>query len=248
MKQVKTRIFTMSLALTAMVVPALTAHAAQVETFNSSLSAPGVYFGTGNSNSGFDVVTATNALTEGTLQLGLEAVNRHVGPITPTGNDYVYSPGPGTPSTLANWDFVYSVNTGSDSLLAYTYGLTITDVTKSKSVSFNPALVPDNAQANGSATCNATSSKPCTGFTYATDDGFQNSENLGFSFFSTPLGFDPNAADTYSITLSAVDATDPSVTIYLTPTTSAPEPSSLVLLGSGLLSGAGMLIRKRRTV
>jgi hypothetical protein len=78
----------------------------------------------------------------------------------------------------------------------------------------------------------------------AKDNGFQNSENLGFSFLP---GFNVNSADEYTIVLTATSTapggdvvTD---TINVVPT---PEPSSLVFLGTGLLGGLGTMIRRRR--
>jgi hypothetical protein len=226
------------------------AYADPVESFNSSLTqgptTQKVYFGNTTANSGFTVLTGTNSVTGGTLQLGLEAITRFQGPITPDTNDYTYAPGTGTPGD-ATWDFEFSVNTGSDPLSEYTYNITIHDVTTGKSATFDPTALPDNGQANGANVF-------CSGCAYvATNDGFQNAENLGFSFLSTQLGgFNPNAADTYQITLSAtsVDGVDPGVTINVLPPLvtppAVPEPSSFVLLGTGLIGGIGSMIRRRR--
>ncbi len=238
----KTKFFTLFLALTAMVITSSTAHADPIETFNSSLSGPGTYFGTGNSNAGWDVLTG-NASTGSTLQLGLEAINRFVGPITPTTNDYTYTPGAGTSQNLGTWDFAFSVNTGTDPLSNYLFGMTIADLTTGKSFTFNPTLLPDNAQVDkfGTVLC-----KPKGCPTNMNNSGFQNAENLGFGFLP---GYNPNSADYYAITLSAIPldgSVDPSLTIDVTPKFAAPtpEPSSLMLLGTGILGLAGFSRRK----
>lgn len=224
----------LSLALLALVVAPRSASADEI--FNTALAAPGVYFGSGNVNSGFTVLDTTN--TDGsTLELALEAVTRFVGPITPTTNDYTAAASSGP---RASWDFVFSVNTGTDPLSAYTYSLVVENDNTHTSYSFNPTLLPDNAQV-GSFACSACAFN-------SANNGFQNSENLGFSFLAGPLGFSASAPDTYTITLSADPVnginTDPSVSINVNAET--PEPATWALMGGGLLVLGFAAFRRKR--
>lgn len=235
----------MILTLTAAVILAPAASAE--EFFDAALaSPPGVYWGTGNINAGFTVLDTTN--NDGSvLELGLSAIDRFVGPITPSGNEYTVSPSSGPD---ASWDFVFSVNTNAtglstgDTLGDYTYLLTITNETTSLSESFSPTLLPDNAQ-YGSAAC----PNEHAGCAYnSANSGMQNAENLGFSFLATNIGFDPSAADTYEITLAATTVngsinTDPAVTILVNVGNTVPEPSALSLLGTVLF--AVLFVNKR---
>jgi hypothetical protein len=210
-------------------------------SYDAALSSPGGFYnGTGGINAGFTVLDASN--TDGSsLELGLSAIQRFMGPITPTGNDYTAPLG--ISGGDAKWDFSFSVYTGSDSLSAYTYSVTITDQTTHATVNFDPTLL-DNSYWSGGATGHETSTKDLS-----TEDGLQNSENLSFSFLSSALGFNPNSTDPYLITLAA-DPTDStsvdSVSIEVNqPASTVPEPGSISIAAGGLLLLGIVFLKKR---
>lgn len=207
----------------------------------SLVDPPGYYNGTGGINSGFTVDT------DGNLELGLSAILRFIGPITPVGNDYAVPLG-GDPahSGDAYWNFSFSVNTqaggGTDVLSNFVYSMTILDENNLSTFTFDPTLLPDNSYWNGVKTM--TKDLP-------NESGFQNSENLSFGFLP---GFDPNSTDSYLITLSAIRANtidlleDPSVTIEINGRSVAatPEPGSLGLFGSSLLAVIAIVLWRRK--
>jgi len=175
------------------------------------------------------------------LELGLSAILRFTGAITPTGNDYTVPLG--TSGGDALWDFSFSAYSGTDALSAYTYSLTITDQATAASVSFDPTLLPDNSYWTGGANIGA----PAAGAETSTkdldsDDGFQNSENLSFSFLSSALGFNPNSTDPYLITLAATPVSgtvDASVSIEVNqPASAVPEPRFSSIAMGGLFLAA----------
>ncbi len=169
---------------------------AETTTFDSSLGGPGFYNGSGNPDQNFTIVT------QGNLQLGLEASLRFVGPIDP-GNSSNYIAPTGTAGGDALWDVPFSVNTqsggGTGVLGNFSYTLQFLDTTTSNSGPiFDPSTaIPDDSYQG------STGKTVGIGTKNATDFGFQNAENFSFEGFLP--GFDPNATDTYEAILTAYD-------------------------------------------
>lgn len=207
--------------------------------FDTSLVAPGVYFGTGNANEYFVTNTASN------IELGLGTLERFVTPIAPiTSTSSTYNVMTGTTTvagkTGAAWDFEFSINTnangtGDGTLAGITSSLCVQDVGAGTKNCFDPLAIPDDAHAS-SATA-------------------QNAEALQFLDTTTPTDtrfFDPafniNANDTYIFTLSAFNADRILIdTVRMTDiagTGAVPEPVSLSLFGMGIV-GLG-LVRRRK--
>jgi len=219
--------------------------AADTLSYDASLtSPPGVYFGTGNSNSNFTITT------NGTTELGLSVIQRYIGPIDPGSGSNVYDVQTGATTvpgkTGPTWGVDFSVNTqyngGSDVLDAFNYSLTVVDLTTSTTLlsGFNPvtSLPDDSGYGSGGAT---------NGVNVATEWGAQNSEPL-----SILAGFNENSPDLYEITLSEVNSDHrptESVTVFANATGAppVPEPGSWVLLGTIAL-GVVYNLQKRKRV
>jgi hypothetical protein len=209
----------------AMAVTAFAGTANAVTSYDSALLVPpGVYYGTGNPNSGFTVNTQDG------VELGLGTQMRFGDAVAPspiTGNIYYVPTGYYPSTTDALWNFRFSVNLqAGDVAPTYNTGSTTTTLTISDlfnaAVSFNPfTALPDNA--------------------LFSNTGFQNSENIGFGGYYNPL-----IADIYTITLHTVansGADLGSVTEIINATT--PIPAALPLFASGL-GVMGWLARRRK--
>jgi hypothetical protein len=208
-------------------------------SYDAPLSSPGGFYnGSGGVNEGFTVLDATNS-DGSSLELGLSAILRYMGPITPSGNDYTVPLGTGGGSD-ALWNFNFSVYTGTDALSAYTYSVTITNQTTAATYTFGPTtLLPDNSYWTVGTPGHETSTE-----SLSTEDGFQNSENLSFGFLAGPLGFSPTSTDPYLITLAATPKSGPvdSVSIEVNP---VPEPGSISIATGGLFLLGIVFIKKR---
>ena len=198
---------------------------------------PGVYFGSGNINDHFTVDRT------GSIETGLSAINRFIGPVTPTGSTYFVPTGPTSVpgKTGSEWGFVFSVNLNYNganpnaSLSDISTRLTLNDVGLGTTGSFDPMIIPDNAISGA---------------------GFQNSEALSFSLIAAALGdpgYNINADDTYIFTLDVLDhagallSSNQMTVIAGKGATDVPEPMTLSLFAAGLV-GAGVLGRRRKAI
>jgi hypothetical protein len=216
------------------------AHADPV--YNTSLASPGVYFGTGNSNSGFTVDTENN------VEIGLSAIDRYVGPITPDGDLYDVPLGDAAPpNTGSAWGVTFSINLrdggGTLTLSGIDAVLTVTDVGTGFTASIPEFLtaLADNTCYNGSVDATCTS---------GSDYGVQNSEPGSLFSAIGDAGFSDQTGDTYEITLDVYGCSDNDCKTNLLVTDSIqidaiPEPSALVILWTAL-AGLGLFRYRRR--
>ena len=187
---------------------------------NTSLADPGYYNGTGAINGGFTVDT------ENGVEAGLRASIRGGGggPITPIGN--VYDAPIGLKGGDALWNFDYSVNAGA---LTGTYAvLSIINLANNQTTTFTDST--STRAALGDAT---------------QGNGYQNSENLQFSFLADPLGFSADALATYDIILDVYSATNTELASVSIDVSAVPEASTWAMMIIGFC-GLGFLAYRKQ--
>jgi hypothetical protein len=237
--------------------------ASAATVYDSNLTAPGgtsgasaVYYGTGNAGTNYSWAVATG----GGIEIGLQGLTRFVGPIS-SDNAGNYITDIGESSGIAPWDFAYSIDlqpTGSASQLTLSdinAEITITDANSASEITFNAVgngtLVLPGAGPVDDAEVNATSiSSDASKHALADPFGAQNAENVGFfnvatsNPFLSGSPFNLDAPDTYTITLTLTGAESLTDTIKVQTVT--PEPSTWLLLGTGM-AAAAFFVRRRRS-
>lgn len=188
------------------------------------------------------------------METGLSAIERFVGPITPTGSVYNVSTGPTSEvgHTGSDWGFVFSVNLNADgngglNLGNITTRLSLQDVGLGTTGFFDALIIPDNSLYGASGACTPAISCGSSANYYA----FQNSEALSFSAIAAILNdplYNINADDTYIFGLEVfsdnVLLSSNQITVVAGRGADVPEPLTISLFSAGLVGAA--VARRRR--
>jgi hypothetical protein len=225
-------------------------------TFDTDLGAPGWFAGTGNPNGGFTL------FAENGVELALRAKYRqNPAPIHSATNLYNVVSGPQTAATSggpanagrAAWNYEMGINLrpggiGSLTLadiVASTF-ITIEDLTAGLSsgpIAFFSTFAVDHDTFGPGGEVNQ-----ADGPGYLASWAAQNSQNPVFANFTIP--FDMNNAHLYRVSMSV--GTDSqflvngSIDISVDNAVATPEPTSLALLGTGLLAAAARRRNRNR--
>lgn len=228
--------------------------------------------GSGNSGQQFTVATGTVDFLNGTgeLTLGLRAIQRNVGTITPVGSEYAAQTGQSSPGRAWwNFDIFAGLDSASAGFLSELASLTLSITVyggggASASLPLfdllaNPLRTNidchvigcvNGAPFNMDATvadANGTGVNDGAASATADSNHFYNaSQNSVFApWFS---GYNMNAAGFYDFTLTATDIDDNVIatSIRVNVGNYIPEPGSLALLAASLLAAAGTARRRVR--
>lgn len=196
----------------------MTSAAQAAVTFNDNLSAPGVYYGTGNVNGSFTINNTPG------FEMALRGKVFQGPSPTPVGNVYNFALGD---LISFDWSFKPKAGDGGLPLDGLSTLLTIKNLGTGGSFSFNPFLVPDNAT-NPNA-----------------PGGFQNSWRLSFGFLNGAggIGYDPIANSTYDVSWRLAGQRSPANSIILnqgTGVSAVPEPATwaMMMMGFALIGFA----------
>jgi len=175
-----------SLTIACLLSSGLVAMATSTTTFGTLSAATWGGSGIDNNNAEITTITIPANAAASVITLGLEANPRLQPGILANNGAGTYFVAPGAAAghpTWASWNMGFYIGASPDNTLGqYTFTLTY-GLEGGASATFDPMLIGDNTGAPNSA---------------------QNSENLGFTFLSGPIGgFDPNASGVYDFTLNA---------------------------------------------
>jgi hypothetical protein len=221
-------------------IGASAAVAQAAELYDQTVPSTGgyLYFGAGNQPDNF----ATNTVTDNgsNVTLGLRAAisgsTGYYDVAGPTGTyDVPVGLRPGSTNHAA-WDYVFSIDVGTNDITQYIANLTITDNTSTVTGTYNALSLADNDHTGNTA------NEPNTFHIQ------QNAENPLFGY-NGGVTFNPNALDSYTITLDLRTLTGSEVvTDTINVDAVAPLPASawsgLALFG--VLAAVGGMKRMRR--